>query len=130
MSKAGLSVFTKDDEPRISRTHYDGARQAIRLPERVRPAESPSDAERIAIRVRQAAITAVPSVVQPLNPIVFTGADADEVRRLAGELGSGTRRGRRPSSTSPGQAAQALPCSVGALIARSRTDGTIEESNP
>ena len=85
--EAGWTVafFTKDADPRIFAriTVVPGQPSAF---QRLRPAEPASAAERTAIRARQAAIAAVPEIVQPLNPVVLTGAHALEVRKLAGEL--------------------------------------------
>ncbi|AKU99179.1 hypothetical protein AKJ09_05843 [Labilithrix luteola] len=121
--------FTKGDDPRIcARITIEPGKPPVF--QRVRPAEPASDAERIAIRTRQAAIAAVPSVVQPLNPVVFTGADAVEVRRLAGELGSGPPDEKvivylLAGSTRPNVAVLGRH-----YRAVARTDGTIEKIEP
>jgi hypothetical protein len=88
-SRWSVAFFTKDADPRIAAriTVVPGKPPAF---QRVRPAAPASAAERTAIRARQGAMAAVPEVVQPLNPVVLTGADALEARKLAGELDSGT----------------------------------------
>lgn len=121
--------FTKDEDPRISaRITVEPGKPSVF--QRVRPAEPASEAERIAIRARQAAIAAVPRIVQRLNPVVFTGADAVEVRRLAGEIDGAPSDEKvivyllaasaRPNVAVLGRHYRAV----------ARTDGTIEKIEP
>jgi hypothetical protein len=119
--------FTKGDDPRIcARITVEPGKPSVF--QRVRPTEPASAAERNAIRARQAALTAVPEVLQPLNPVVLTNADGVEVQQLATDLGSGAlAEGKSVIYLLAGTSRPGVAVLGRHYRALARPDGTIEK---